>query len=861
LAKLPLCESDLADLRASGLTEPTIRANQVRTEDDPVKLATILNRLPDRPPKQIPAFCCGGGMVFPYRNLTGEVNCFARVKPHQPRVRHGKPIKYEQPLGSTLHAYFPVGSLAQLRAGAGDVYLTEGEKKTLSLSQLGLAAVGLGGVFCALKKGTGELIDDLAAVPWDGRNVIIAFDSDTEAKTRKLVALAARRLGKALRAAGARQVIVIDLPPGPNGAKMGADDYIVSCGAEAFFALVEAARQKYAGKPRIVVSTQEHEVNEAAVSALATEAGVYQRGGLLVRVVSDTSPAAEGRGIRRPFTPRIEVLPAPILRERLAANALWVDEEGRWLHPPGWCVAAVGVRGDWSGIRHLEAIVDHPVLRPDGTVLSTPGYDAGTGLLLVSNGGLRIDIPEAPTRDDAIAARDALFEVISDFPFRGRVGRSAWLAALLTPVARFAFPGPSPLFLVEGNAPAVGKGLLLHITSTIVTGDRFTIATYTQDEDELRKRITSLAVAGDRLVLFDNLAGRFGCATLDAALTGTVWEDRLLGSNRMARVPLYTTWFATGNNVNIGGDTPRRVCHIRLESDLEKPEERRDFRHPDLLAYVKAERPRLLAAALTILRAYCRAGRPDMELSPWGSFEGWTALVRAAVVWLGEPDPGESRLSLQRSGEEKAEAMRLLMHCWEKMDPDRRGLTAAAVMHRLGKEPWTEPPNDPYYADMRGAVETLVGKADSRLLGYYLRTYRRRIIDGKYFDHAGEEHKVMRWTVYPAEFFSAETSPLSPLSPPPVVPEGGDRGDTSPRAKARAIPRGGDNGERGDVSPGEKIARRVSGGDNGDKSPPPTAGAKSSGLADRLRQFSAGGKISPPSPSSPLLAEEKGGQR
>ena len=58
--------------------------------------------------------------------------------------------------------------------------------------------------------------------------------------------------------------------------------------------------------------------------------------------------------------------------------------------------------------------------------------------------------------------------------------------------------------------------------------------------------------------------------------------------------------------------------------------------HPDLLAWVRRERGRLLVAALTILYAFCRAGRPvPSGLKPWGSFEGWSGLVRAALVWAG----------------------------------------------------------------------------------------------------------------------------------------------------------------------------------------------------------------------------------
>src|SRR5262249_47974410 len=162
------------------------------------------------------------------------------------------------------------------------------------------------------------------------------------------------------------------------------------------------------------------------------------------------------------------------------------------------------------------------------------------GLLLAPAGPVPA-LPGSPAKDDAVAARDALLDVVGDFPFAAPAHRSAWLAALLTPLARFAFVGPAPLFLVDSNVRPAGNGLLLACVSRVARGERFTVAAYTDDEDELRKRITSLALAGDRLVLFDNLAGKFGNAVLDAALTAVSWKDRILGGNRMGEAPLYMT--------------------------------------------------------------------------------------------------------------------------------------------------------------------------------------------------------------------------------------------------------------------------------------------------------------------------------
>jgi hypothetical protein len=535
-------------------------------------------------------------------------------------------------------------------------------------------------------------------------------------------------------------------------------------------------------RPIILVTTEEHEVNAQAVAALANDAAIYQRGGMLVRVVRDMSPAA--KGIRRPFAPRIELLPPPLIRERLAANAQWLKPKDFIelpAHPPAWCVTAVHARAQWPGIRHLEAVVDYPVLRPDGTILGRPGYDPETGLLLEMASAFP-SIPDQPSLDEAIVARDELLEVVQDFPFERHVHWAAWLAALLTPLARFAFTGPSPLFLVDANVRAAGKGLSLDTIARIVTGERFTVATYTDDEDELRKRITSLVLAGDRLVLFDNLVGRFGNAVLDAALTGTSWKDRVLGANRMAEGPLYMTWYATGNNVAIAADTARRVCHIRFESPEEHPERRQGFHHPNLLAWVGEHRARLLVAALTILRGYCAAGRPDIGLPAWGSYEGWSALVRNAVVWVRMPDPGETRLLLQEQADVVAESMSALLQCWEQMDPDGRGFTAAEVI-QICKDPPAGLAG--LSTDLRDALESLLGRLDARALGTKLRSYRRRVFHGRFIDQVGKEHRAARWAVYPAEQFhkrprNTPHTPHTPLS-------GGECGECGECVSAGAV--------------------------------------------------------------------------
>ena len=72
-----------------------------------------------------------------------------------------------------------------------------------------------------------------------------------------------------------------------------------------------------------------------------------------------------------------------------------------------------------------------------------------------------------------------------------------------------------------------------------------------------------------------------------------------------------------------------------METEHERPELKDGFRPPDLRKYVREHRGELLAAALSILRGWVGGGRPTHDLPKWGSYEGWSAVVREAVRFAG----------------------------------------------------------------------------------------------------------------------------------------------------------------------------------------------------------------------------------
>jgi hypothetical protein len=239
---LPLSDFHRADLRASGLSDAHIAAAGLYTEYDPAAVSKLLNWT--RPAPKLGACLC-----FPYLAPDGAPTGYAVLKPSNPRERNDKPVKYESPKGAPLRVYVPPKTRAALTDPKVPLLVTEGAKKALKADQDGFACVGLSGVEGWSQKrargaddkpkGQRELLPDLAAVAWAAREVSIVYDSDISSKPD--VARAERHLAAALASVGAR-VKLVRLPPGPDGAKVGLDDYLLAHTPDELRALVAAAQ-------------------------------------------------------------------------------------------------------------------------------------------------------------------------------------------------------------------------------------------------------------------------------------------------------------------------------------------------------------------------------------------------------------------------------------------------------------------------------------------------------------------------------------------------------------------------------------------------------------------------------------------
>lgn len=204
----------------------------------------------------------GGWWVSGVDPVTGKQMQWGQFKPNTPRPKYDKPgdfVKYEAPDKMPIRAFF-LEVPRHIWEKIANIYdcpiddsmhfwewviknnlpitLAEGAKKSAAMLTAGVIAVALSGHNTGLVKGTKQLKPDLQHFATADRKVFTCFDNDPKPLTRAQVAGSSRKILKAFDKAGC-DAKFISLPS--DGGK-GADDFIVSNGAEKFHELYKYAR-------------------------------------------------------------------------------------------------------------------------------------------------------------------------------------------------------------------------------------------------------------------------------------------------------------------------------------------------------------------------------------------------------------------------------------------------------------------------------------------------------------------------------------------------------------------------------------------------------------------------------------------
>jgi len=363
----------------------------------------------------------------------------------------------------------------------------------------------------------------------------------------------------------------------------------------------------------------------------------YVADGRAVAVQAVTgSPDADGS---RPLPVAVTALEPALLKSMLARFTFtfrWVppkvpggDSEQVEISPEAGLLASALAPRSWPGLSPLTGVIGAPVLRPDGTLLTKPGYDEASGLFLANRVHLP-EIPQRPPADWVAAARDLLFRcVLGDFCWCGPADKANFTAMLVTQVIRRLLRGaPVPFFPVTATDQASGKTLLAAICGALFGQAKII---WTDDEEELRKQLTTVMRSQEGVITFDNLPEGtvIRSGVLAKLLTDRTWGDRLLGGNVLAKFANDRLWCATGNNIRLGGDMRSRSVLTGLDARMPHPERRTGFAIGDLESWIEdpANQREMLTALLVLVADWAAAGCPQADVLPMRQFSTWARMA------------------------------------------------------------------------------------------------------------------------------------------------------------------------------------------------------------------------------------------
>jgi TOTE conflict system primase-like protein len=409
------------------------------------------------------------------------------------------------------------------------------------------------------------------------------------------------------------------------------EDFNAACAHLAKLTGIPVPTSKRDPRPEVLCGRRQHrDVVHDAWEVIRAEnwkrLRFFRHGGVLVRLAHDV----------------FEPVTHDWLFAWLASYADWVKEtkSGEVASKPDKDVVRSIIIAPSQRIPLVNSIEHAPYFDRTGKLVEQPGYNAPDETYYAPPKGWHMErVKPRPSADDVAAAKSVVDELIADFPFVGLSDRAHALSALLTPMMRRLFDGPTPLHLFEAPTPGTGKSLLCELISRVVQGKPVEAGAFSSNQEEHRKRITAALLQALRVILWDNVdsdgrAGRIESRALATVLTSLVWNDRLLGTSKSVTLPNNALWLMTGNNPQLSMELARRAIRIRLDTGTECPWRGRSFRHADIAVWVDKNRSRLVHALLTLVGAWLAKGRPPAKVS-LGRFEGWASVVGGALEVAG----------------------------------------------------------------------------------------------------------------------------------------------------------------------------------------------------------------------------------
>ncbi|MCC6416080.1 MAG: hypothetical protein IT582_09235, partial [Opitutaceae bacterium] len=368
-----------------------------------------------------------------------------------------------------------------------------------------------------------------------------------------------------------------------------------------------------------------------AVLASHTTAHVFERNGELVEVfireaegfdLDQIQRYAGHAGIRKLSWGRLQM----IVHEQHAVLRSTEDGPKAIVLPHAFCSAYLS-NGEWLPIPRLTGISRAPTLRRDGSICSESGYDTSTGIYFALDG----DWPVRSENNAKILA-EILLRPFREVPFASPRDRAVHLAAMLTAILR-PMLRLAPGFAYSATSYGTGKTMLARCCGILALGHRPPLITCPHDPAEFERRLDSALYAGDPVLIIDNVNAPLEGDKLCAMLTSEIVAVRVLGSTNSTPFSTRTLVLATGNNLALGPDMPRRMLVCRIDAGIENPQAREFDFHPE--DETLRNHRSMVMSALRLLQL-----APRGRAKAVGSYEDWT-IVQDAVLAATGIDPGD----------------------------------------------------------------------------------------------------------------------------------------------------------------------------------------------------------------------------
>jgi hypothetical protein len=278
----------------------------------------------------------------------------------------------------------------------------------------------------------------------------------------------------------------------------------------------------------------------------------------------------------------------------------------------------------------LSRIVNAPIFSKKGKLHLTPGYSASTECYFNLDGNVQIpDVPICPSEGDVKRAKETIADILCDFPFIGEPEMTNAVSLCLSRFVCGMISGPVPVYIIEAPSPGTGKTLLAQVLAYPSAGKIIEAMGEGRNDEEMRKRITAKLIKLPNFVFIDNIQHQIAYSSLASAITAGQWEDRIIGESRTVVVPVNSTWILTGNNPSLSSEMARRCVRIRIDTGREQPWTRdlSEFKHKNLLQWVKMNRGQLIWSALVLVQNWIANGRPVPANKNMGMFEQWCQVM------------------------------------------------------------------------------------------------------------------------------------------------------------------------------------------------------------------------------------------